>query len=441
MVQLEAAQALPRKQFFLEMFTRDISLEDCMLDLVDNSIDSHLVRKNIEITPLIFGNHKGSYTKGSIKVRCNEDKIEVFDDCGGIDYQDALTSVFCFGHDPGQDAPKRLGAYGIGLKRAIFKMGDQIDIRSQTTDNGFEVNLNVPSWAARETDWTIPIKPTKAAKNSSSAGTEITITKLRNEVKMRLKDGSLLNRLHKDVAQTYSFFLEKCADVTVNGTKIEPDPIPIGGSSELEPARDSFTEDDVKVTLVAAIAPPGQRTTEKAGWYILCNGRIVVPADKSDLTGWGMGVPLFHNKFTRFVGLALFESSDTLKLPWTTTKRWVNTESAIFQHARNRMASMTRPITKFLSDLYPPDPAEKSEYRDLLNSVKRVELGAVAKRPSSTFKVGNVSAKPKPDAKVVYNVPSKAMDRVRKCINRPSLSNSEIGKYTFNHFLKTECPD
>src|SRR5580692_2888094 len=103
MAQLESAQALPRKQFFLEMFTRDISLEDCMLDLVDNSIDSHLVRKNIEITPLIFGNSKGSHTKGSIKVRCNEDKIEVFDDCGGIDYQDALSSVFCFGNDPGQD--------------------------------------------------------------------------------------------------------------------------------------------------------------------------------------------------------------------------------------------------------------------------------------------------------------------------------------------------
>ena len=126
------------------MFTRDISLEDCLLDLIDNSIDSHLVRKNIEIAPLIFGNHRGTRSRGSIKVRCSEERIQVSDDCGGIDYRDALTNVFCFGHDPAGDKSKRLGAYGIGLKRAMFKMGEQIDIRSQTSDNGFEMSLNVP---------------------------------------------------------------------------------------------------------------------------------------------------------------------------------------------------------------------------------------------------------------------------------------------------------
>jgi len=412
-----------------------------MLDLIDNSIDSHLVRRKIEIAPLIFGNHRGTRSRGSIKVRCSEDKIQVSDDCGGIDYQDALTNVFCFGHDPDIDKSKKLGAYGIGLKRAMFKMGEQIDIRSQTTKNGFEVSLNVPKWAEKQDDWTIPIKETKAAKNDAEAGTEITITDLRKEVKMRIKDGSLLNRLYKDVAQTYSIFLHKCAEVSVNGDTIEPDPIPIGGSDDLEPAQDSFTENDVKVTLVAAIAPPGQRTTEKAGWYILCNGRVVVPADKTDLTAWGTGIPLFHNKFTRFIGLALFESNDTLKLPWTTTKRWVNRESAIFQHARNRMASMTRPITNFLNNLYPPDPAEKTEYREMLSSVKRVELGAVAKQPSSVFKVKNIPTRLSPDVRVVYTVSPRAMEKVRKCINRPSLSNSEIGRYTFNQFLKTECPD
>ncbi len=34
------AKAYPRKHFFFEMFTRDLSLEDCVLDLIDNSIDA-----------------------------------------------------------------------------------------------------------------------------------------------------------------------------------------------------------------------------------------------------------------------------------------------------------------------------------------------------------------------------------------------------------------
>jgi hypothetical protein len=31
------ASAFPRKRFFLDMFTRDIFLDDCILDLIDNS--------------------------------------------------------------------------------------------------------------------------------------------------------------------------------------------------------------------------------------------------------------------------------------------------------------------------------------------------------------------------------------------------------------------
>ena len=38
------AKAYPRKHFFFEMFTRDISLEDCILDLIDNSIDARASR-------------------------------------------------------------------------------------------------------------------------------------------------------------------------------------------------------------------------------------------------------------------------------------------------------------------------------------------------------------------------------------------------------------
>jgi len=42
------ANAFPRKRFFLEMFTRDISLEDCILDLIDNSIDSLVRTKDLD---------------------------------------------------------------------------------------------------------------------------------------------------------------------------------------------------------------------------------------------------------------------------------------------------------------------------------------------------------------------------------------------------------
>ena len=52
---MKYASAEVRKQFFIDMFTRDISLEDCVLDLIDNSIDSYLLKHQIPISRLIFG--------------------------------------------------------------------------------------------------------------------------------------------------------------------------------------------------------------------------------------------------------------------------------------------------------------------------------------------------------------------------------------------------
>jgi hypothetical protein len=45
----DSARAYPTKEFFIEMFTRDISLEDCILDLIDNSIDSLIRARKIDI--------------------------------------------------------------------------------------------------------------------------------------------------------------------------------------------------------------------------------------------------------------------------------------------------------------------------------------------------------------------------------------------------------
>ena len=44
----QMANAYPKKKFFVDMFTRDISLEDCLLDLIDNSIDGLIRSKQLD---------------------------------------------------------------------------------------------------------------------------------------------------------------------------------------------------------------------------------------------------------------------------------------------------------------------------------------------------------------------------------------------------------
>src|ERR1051326_1089403 len=107
------------------MFTRDIALEDCILDLVDNSVDALLRTRDVNIEQEVLAPGIGSKIpkreRAHIRVDYSDRRFQIADNCGGIAFEDAQNEVFCFGH--GRQAPKgRLGVYGIGLKRAIFRL-------------------------------------------------------------------------------------------------------------------------------------------------------------------------------------------------------------------------------------------------------------------------------------------------------------------------------
>src|SRR3977135_1508973 len=141
---MKYASAEVRKQFFIDMFTRDISLEDCVLDLIDNSVDSYLLRHAISISQLVFGpeENRPANGRGKINVTCTEHQIRVVDTCGGIPRRRAMKDVFCFGHGE-NDPVGKLGAYGVGMKRALFKIGNKFHIVSRTAEEGFEVSFKL----------------------------------------------------------------------------------------------------------------------------------------------------------------------------------------------------------------------------------------------------------------------------------------------------------
>jgi len=447
------AKAYPRKHFFFEMFTRDISLEDCILDLIDNSIDGLIRDRDINITSSILSSSRNgdpvhSKNRAAIVISFSNKEFTIEDTCGGIDRTLATEDIFNFGHAAGETGGA-LGVYGIGLKRAIFKIGNHFRMESHTSEDGFLVDLNVKRWSQEDKtieDWTIPITFTEKAKSATSAGTKITITSLRPEVVMRLNDGGLANRLHTTISQTYGLFLGRFVDVTLNGNRIEPFQIPIGESKDVHPAREQFTEGEVTVQLFASLAArdeKGEWPAERAGWYALCNGRVVVAADKTELTGWGVqGAPVWHmGKFRGFVGVVFFQSKNALALPWTTTKRGLNRESPVYQRARNLMRGVAKPVINFLDSMYKPDPTEESSARAVADNVKATALAAVAAKPTSIFRV-TVPARrlPKTTVSVQYEAEKSDIERIKRHLKKPSMGANRVGEYTFNHYLKTECP-
>ena len=377
-----------------------------------------------------------------IAVTCTDSEMRIRDECGGIGIDFAKKDLFSFGHPEGFKGGGQLGAYGVGLKRALFKIGNKFEMTSFTNGTGFRAHLDdVKEWSAQDrnlNDWKVPIEPIKRTASDPRNGTEIRISALHESVKMRMKTGSFVDDLHKDAAQTYAFFLNRYLRVSVNKKSVEPRVFQLGQSEEVQPAKDEFQEQGVKVTLMASFALPPW-TTENAGWYILCNGRVVIAADKTDLTGWSTPTT-FHDKYRAFLGLAFFQSEDPLALPWTTTKRNVNRESIVFQSAVSRMKTLARPVLKTLSDFYPSDAEETPPSRDIVTRVKAADVRDMASKAVTEFKLERIKPYVPTTVRVQFDAAREEVDRVKKVLRRPRMSASDVGKHAFNYYVKRECP-
>jgi DNA topoisomerase VI subunit B len=186
------ADANPTKAFFVRMITRDITLEDCIFDLIDNSIDGAWELAGGHPLSLDDETDLSAY---KISVLIREDGFEISDNCGGITLDDAADYAFTFGRK--QDAETEnfsIGVYGIGMKRAVFKVGSEIEIRSTYNDgdklSSFRVPIDVEQWlASGDENWDFDIEE---AEDLEHAGVQISVLKLTEGLSDPLKAPSLL---------------------------------------------------------------------------------------------------------------------------------------------------------------------------------------------------------------------------------------------------------
>lgn len=432
--------ASPTKAFFIENLTRDLTLEDAILDLVDNSIDSAIQVSNLDVSAELLGRSSDPNVKKiPISIEVSSDRIVVSDEAGGIDPEHARKDVFRLGRSPAS-SESTLGVYGIGLKRAVFKMGRRVTISSWHQRGGFKVEIT-PEWLEEESNWRLPLQ---TLTSHDRTGTEIVIEDLRPEIQLRVQDPALLKRLRDGLSQTYALFLDHIVSVTLNGKEIEGTAIPVGSSEQLSAGKREFSADGVTVELITGLKPRDSRwEMETAGWYVLCNGRVVVFADKTELTGWGSVGPQFNPKHRGFIGVAFFFSEDPSRLPWTTTKRGLNRESKVFQLARREMVAVAKPVLTFLNNMYPSEaPLSEVQERKLADTVRATplqELVSGADRPFQTLQ----KKTPRPPATV--NVQFKALksdiEKARRCLSEPDWSARQIGAYALEYLLEQECPE
>ena len=444
--------ASPAKRFFIKMLVRDIRLEDAILDLVDNAMDSLVRHGGAELHELVSGltgSNRTTAPSHLLTIDIQEGRFRIEDNCGGIELDQALKQVFRFGADDKVE-DSRLSVYGIGLKRAVLKIGRQIEVQSQTMESGFSVTIDVGQFEVSP-DWQFPIVVRPAADRPETCGTTITVTELTSEAKSRIAGGTFADDLMSAIGQSYSLFLDKAVTVKCNGVKVQPTIIKVSDSSDVASALSRHRFGKVEITIVAGLQgvdEEGEWKGATAGWYIICNGRVVVFGDKTTLTGWGAGTfPSFQPKHRGFIGVALFMSDDPEALPWTTTKRGVNAESAVFQFIKERMTSDARPVIAFLDRRYASVPVSSENTDNLavqdgaLKSAiqEGTAISRMFQEEARPFRTASAIRKKADTTSVQYRTAASNIDRARRAIGDLRMAAGKVGAHALNYFLKNEA--
>ncbi len=367
--------AEPTREFFVEMLTRDIPLEQAILDLVDNSVDG---AKKLAAAGGDFGNH-------SVTLLLNGTQFSISDDCGGFDRETAITYAFRFGRPEGAPrTPGSIGQFGVGMKRALFKFGQHFTVSSATATEEWAIALDVPDWLEHG-DWHFPWVDfgDDVAVSRAKPGTEIVVDKLRPDVAARFATTNFVNWVSDLIRSKHRQFISQGLSISVNGMHIDATDLVLSFNDKLKPGRDELPLADEGEALVNVriLAGVGASSPREAGWYVICNGRVVLSADRRNVTGWGLleeqsdrlMVPNFHNQYARFRGLVWFDSDDSARVPWNTTKTDVDTDSSVWQRAFSRMIEMMRPVITFLNEL-DQDIDENTRENSPLKPIEEIEF-------------------------------------------------------------------
>lgn len=439
----DTISAEPTKSFFVEMLVRDIPLEQAILDLVDNCVDG-AKRLAAQDSPVPFETRK-------VEIEFNADRFWIWDNCGGFGIETARDYAFRFGRPAGAKAtPHSIGQFGVGMKRALFKFGKNFLVRSATATEEWAVEVDVPKWEG-DAGWNFPWADFGNRESISTAtpGTEILVTNLRPEVAAKFATSNFYNAIIGLIQSKHRQFIAEGLEIRVNKKRIDATNLLLLLNDDLKPGVEfmTFFEDTPPEVAVKIIVGVGGSLPREAGWYVICNGRVVLEADRRSVTGWGLMeeaasrivMPSFHNQFARFRGIVSFDCADSSRVPWNTTKTDVDQDSFVWRLTFERMMEMMRPVIDFLNELDKDIDENTRENSPLLDFVaKSPSKPTTTLTERATFSAparGAVTKGPK-FVKIQY---SKLLEDVEFLQDQLNLkSGKAVGERTFDLVLSRQ---
>ena len=442
-------EASPEKRFFISMLVKDIELIPAIIDLVDNSVDGATGLRG-----------HGDFGGLRVATTAEPERFEISDNCGGIPTDVARHYAFRFGRPEGFDAVERsVGQFGVGMKRALFKLGRAFEIESTTATTRFRLSVDVDEWAADPApDWSFTFDEVDDAYQPNSPdeiGTTISVTRLHASVRDDFALTQILAALRTDLQLRHQRALESGLAITVNGEALVARPPVLLLSEDVRPIKKRFTVTvdggEVEAELVAGLAggpdddrDEGEaeefRRPSEAGWYVFCNDRLLVAAERSSLTGWGTAAAAYHPQFRRFRGYVNLWADDSGLLPWNTTKTGVDRDSRVFRAVQSEMETALQNVLAVINRAKKERQERPAEDRPLAAALSAALETPLADIPPSDAMQVPAVPRSRPDTqRITYNVDRGEYERAREELGAETAP--DVGRATFRYFYEREVAE
>jgi hypothetical protein len=439
-------QAYVTKTFLIDIITRDIGMTEAILELVDNSLDRAVEIFDIDVTRGLTENYRFDKRRKllepiTINIHLSRNEFIIEDNCGGIDRDDLKNEVFIFGNPKEYEQYNGLSAFGIGMKRAFFKLGKKVELYTRTKKDESAVIWDINQWLELgEAEWDISfsdVNDLSIKYKYKTPGTIIKVEELNEATRLRFGQVDFIKNLRDRLQTGYALFIKSGFRIMLNGTEISQNLPVFAKSDEFGLSVKKIKYNDVDIVLEAGISPIKDRTPR--GWYVFCNGRMVLEADKTKETGWGILLPQFHPKYNHFLGFASFKSQNVKSLPWSSSKWGVERDSPVYLYALEEMQIQTEPVINLLDrwkDIRDEDDVSTVALKDLLSDVQEISLFASAQN-EMLFEYK--PKRPKSDVtRISFLKPKTLVESVKQALGNPKMKNSAVGELTFDYYVERE---
>jgi Molecular chaperone, HSP90 family len=320
-------EATPSKRLFLSIIA-DYDLHRAICELIDNGIDVWIRQ------------HKAKLVQIDVTLNVAQQTISVTDNAGGL-RKEELSVIIGPGQSGSGDEDRTIGIFGVGTKRAIVALAQDVRIRTRfATEPTFQIEFD-DEWLELQDDWTLPLYK---VDNIEEGQTIVSLQRLRKQITERSIDD-----LRSHLGATYGRFIrDGDIDLRVNGEPVEAiffddwsyppgyEPRHYSGSIPVG------NQDSVDVSVMAGLSSESSPATGEYGVYFYCNDRLIARALKNPDVGFLKGFAGLPHPKVSLTKVIVSLSGRPRFLPWNSSKSDIDTKKEVFVSLRGWLMNIVK---------------------------------------------------------------------------------------------------